>query len=146
MVPTRTQINCGIIYSLFILQCHYCITRSLLRHLMPFNRQSSYSSPSVIYIIILLTPSFFTQPPTKTQVLNQNNRFIPLSAAEDMDTNYSLTQASPNADKATDTAKGSFSLVSFGCLFSLSFIDNLSTYNLVLKSELLGSDAVMEDK
>jgi cell division cycle 20-like protein 1 (cofactor of APC complex) len=63
--------------------------------------------------------------PTKK---DYGDRFIPLATAEDMNTNYSLMQASPTADKNTDMK------------------DNLSTYNLLLKSELLGSDAVMEDK
>lgn len=80
-------------------------------------KKSPYKSPY---------KSTFTSPNKK----DYGDRFIPLSAAEDMDIGYSLTQASPSSEKSNDT----------------SAKDTQSTYNLLLKSELLGSDAVMDDK
>lgn len=65
----------------------------------------------------------FTSPTKK----DYGDRFIPLSASEGMDTGYPFS--SPMSDKMSDAAK-----------------DSQSTYNLLLKSELLGTDAVMEDK
>jgi cell division cycle 20-like protein 1 (cofactor of APC complex) len=67
-----------------------------------------------------------SSPITSPKKDNYSDRFIPLSTAQDVGTSFSLLQSPPN-DKSTDALK-----------------DNQSTYNLVLKSELLGSECVTD--